>query len=152
MQLKILIAFTGVALLVIIFGCPEHGYVLHSMYETDMGSKPNLPLPNEKAPQVTTASETTIFEPNAGVISATIETPQHRHKLSLLSTPETPKTCRQELSPFSSRHSPETLSNVLLRPFTCFFYPAVFWGFTLSRCSLVLMDYWSFSRPRTDIL
>jgi hypothetical protein len=38
MQFKILISFTGLALLAIIFAYPEHTYVRPSIYKTDMAS------------------------------------------------------------------------------------------------------------------
>jgi predicted MFS family arabinose efflux permease len=48
MQFKILINFTGLALLVIIFACPEHGYVRPNIYETDMRSTDGLAGTYEK--------------------------------------------------------------------------------------------------------
>jgi hypothetical protein len=59
MQFKILIGFTGLALLAIIFACPEHAYVRPSIYETDMASTEGVAIVNEKNAEIATAVETT---------------------------------------------------------------------------------------------
>jgi len=58
MQFKILIGFTGLALLAIIFACPEHAYVRPSIYETDMISTEGVAIGKEKNSEMTSMAET----------------------------------------------------------------------------------------------
>lgn len=118
-QFNILIAFTGVALLAIIFACPETTYVRASVYDTDIRSVEGLANPKEKTLEVTTSDTS---NPVAQTNSSTVITSP---------TVEKPKTYWEELKPingFITRQSPLVL---LARPFACFLYPAVFWGFTV---------------------
>ena len=121
MQFKILIAFTAVALLVIILGCPEHGdYKRAAIYETDLSSTSALTevlekVSEDKKPQ---PSENSTVVPG---------TPPPKEEVAV----ERRKTYFQELMPFDRlvlRPNPLVLA---LRPFACFLYPAVFWGFTV---------------------
>ena len=95
-QFKILTAFTGVALLAIIFACPEHAYVRPSIYETDMASKdifesthqdknPKVPSTSE-ARRTTTDGAETKPEPNETIIATS-------------TSAEKPKTYWEELKP-----------------------------------------------------
>jgi MFS family permease len=110
MQFRILIAFTVVALLFVIFACPEHAYVRESALETDMladESDKQNPAEGRKVESSTaskTASET---------------------------TKETPRTYWEELKPFNGFVTLQNPLVLLARPFVCFLYPAVFWGFTV---------------------
>ncbi|KAL1968077.1 hypothetical protein VTN77DRAFT_2207 [Rasamsonia byssochlamydoides] len=101
MQFRILIAFTGLALLLIIFACPEHAYVRPQAYETDMADETENPK-------------------NAEGVESNAET-----------STEKPRTYWDELKPFNGLISRQNLLILLARPFACFLYPAVFWGFTV---------------------
>lgn len=109
MQFRILIAFTVVALVCIIFACPEHAYVREHALEIDM-------LANDSDGKTPVGGETDMTTSNKPRPEATTEVP---------------RTYLEELKPFNgfiTRQNPLTL---LARPFVCFFYPAVFWGFTV---------------------
>ncbi|KAH8651840.1 major facilitator superfamily domain-containing protein [Tricladium varicosporioides] len=112
MQFNILIAFTGIAFLVIIFCCPETTYNRPIIYETDVRSTEGLTTPeggtSEKA--VTTTSE---------------EAPE------IVVITEKPRTYWEELKPFNGLITRQNPLILLARPFACFLLPAVFWGFTV---------------------
>jgi hypothetical protein len=133
MQFKILIGFTGLALLAIIFACPEHTYVRPSIYETDMASTEGVAIVNEKNAEITTAVETTPpGTTGEGASKPAVETaPENGSTAAISTSTEIPKTYWEELKPFSGRHSNQNFLVLLARPFACFFYPAVFWGFTV---------------------
>ncbi|CZR56389.1 related to transporter protein HOL1 [Phialocephala subalpina] len=119
MGFNILIGFTGVALLAIIFACPETTYIRPEIYETDMRSTEGLATSQEKKSDTTTWE---IEESTAGgEVSNT--TP------SIIS--EKPRTYWQELKPFNGIYRRQNPLILLARPFVCFLYPAVFWGFTV---------------------
>ncbi|KAE8446563.1 hypothetical protein EG329_011895 [Mollisiaceae sp. DMI_Dod_QoI] len=120
MEFNILIAFTGLALLAIIFACPETSYVRSSIYETDMQSTLGLADPSEKKSGTTTTSE--IEESTSGP-----ESP----RLDISAAIEKPKTYWEELKPFNGFITRQNPLVLLARPFVCFLYPAVFWGFTV---------------------
>jgi MFS family permease len=107
MQFRILISFTGLALLAIIFACLEHTYVRPSIYETDMASTEGVAIVNEKNAETTTAVETTPpakTEEDASKPAA--ETARENGSTGATSTStEIPKTYWEELKPFSGRLS-----------------------------------------------
>ena len=111
MQFTILIAFTAVALVVIIAACPEHGnYQRAAIYDIDV-AKPRAPPTDQKEP--TEHQEIEVPSPTA---------PESADKK---------KTYLQELNPITRSKKTPNLFYLALRPFACFLYPAVFWGFTV---------------------
>ena len=130
MQFKILIAFTGLALLLIIFACPEHGgYNRAAIYETDVASTTGLADVSEKHSEKVSekVSEEKKTDPSENSSTVGAGPPTTTEEMST----EKPKTYFQELKPFDRlvlRPNPFILA---LRPFACFLYPAVFWGFTV---------------------
>ncbi|KUJ17693.1 MFS general substrate transporter [Mollisia scopiformis] len=118
MGFNIMIAFTGVALLAIVFACPETSYVRPSIYDTDMQSMEGIP--QEKKTEVTTASEI------EGSIAEYRNPP-----LVLDAVTEKPKTYWEELKPINGYITRQNPLKLLVRPFVCFLYPAVFWGFSV---------------------
>jgi Major Facilitator Superfamily len=120
MQFHILTAFTAVAFLVIFFACPETTYVRPIIYDTDMRSTEGL----AGSPEGTIEkSKTTTVE--------TINPTPSQSPVSSAITLEKPKTYWQELKLFYGRYSHQNPLVLLARPFACFLYPAVFWGFTV---------------------
>jgi hypothetical protein len=118
MQFKILIAFTGLALLVIVFFCPEHAYIRPSIYDTDMRSTEGLTGAHEKN-SVSNASETEVPSGENDTATPTLD------------SVEKPRTYWEELKPFNGFITRQNPLILLARPFACFVYPAVFWGFTV---------------------
>ena len=116
MQFHILIAFTALALLVIVFGCPEHGNCKRSaVFGTDKGI--TRPLEEErKSP--TQHQESGISAPTYPSSNTT-------------SDAEAKQSYPQQLRHFATVDKSQIIIVVAIRPFACFLYLAVFWGFTV---------------------
>jgi len=113
-QFKILSAFAGVAVLLIILFCPEHAYNRPVIFETDVASTENL---------TTTAGEKDPEE----TVKPIPQTEEERATESF----EKRNSYVQELKPFNGLVSRQNPFILAARPFACMLYPAVFWGFTV---------------------
>ncbi|KAL9108567.1 MAG: hypothetical protein Q9227_006653 [Pyrenula ochraceoflavens] len=114
-QFTILTAFTAVALLIIIFCCPEHGnYNRAAKFETDVITRWDM-TPERKDAQQEQVHE--IPPENARSSTEQGNTPR--------------KSYLQELAPISRQDCLPNILLLLIKPFACFMYPAVFWGFTV---------------------
>jgi hypothetical protein len=112
MQFYILIAFSGFALLSIIFACPETTYIRSSVYDTDIRSVEKLTGDKEETIEVTTTPES---KPAVTHVESTVVA---------LTVAEKPKTYLEELKPFSGLITRQNPIILLARPFACFLYPA----------------------------
>ena len=116
MQFYILIAFTAVALLAILFLCPEHGaYIRPAKYETDVVSRPDLRFEEKDSSNVSEGDRTQTHE-------ATSPASEREEK---------PRSYMSELALVSVVNKRQNIFLLAFRPFACFLYPAVFWGFTV---------------------
>jgi hypothetical protein len=123
MQFKIIAGFSGLAVLLILFACPEHTYNRAAVYETDVTSDDNLPA---------TSSEAIDSEKNDAIVEEADRTETGTPNSSTkVGTNETKKTFLQELRPFNGRFSNDNFFQLIARPFVCFCYPATIWAFLL---------------------
>jgi MFS family permease len=126
MQFRILIAFTVVALFFIIFACPEHAFIRDRTLETDILADASN---NQNATEGKEIESTTATETRPETMS------------------EVPRTYWEELKPFHGLVVHQNPLLLLARPFACFLYPAVFWGFTVGGLwSAWVSALWDFLR------
>lgn len=117
MQFYILIAFSSVALLLVLLACPEHGnYHRPQVYETDITASLLVDDNNDGS------EDGSKVQTSEKVVEATSPTSQ---------SPERRRTYWQELNPFSGFDKHQNPLVLAARPFVCMLYPAVFWGFTV---------------------
>ncbi|CAD6565385.1 MAG: hypothetical protein ASARMPREDX12_005798 [Alectoria sarmentosa] len=119
----IMTAFTAVALLLIFFAAPETSYNRPAIYETDLTSRDNLPITEERlaADAILTAKE-----PGSDISSAPADkeiTSVEMHK------DQSPRSYWQELLPIRGLETKDNPTVLLARFFTCGLYPAVIWSF-----------------------
>jgi MFS family permease len=115
-QFHILLPFTLVALILIVFACPEHAYVRDHNLDIDM----NADTPNE--------STTTENKEESGETTTIVES---RSSAGYEPTAEPRRSYWEELKPFNGLITRQNPLILLARPFACFLYPAVFWTFTV---------------------
>ena len=110
-------AFTAVALLMIFFAAPETSYSRSAIYETDITSRDNLPISEEKS--------------SADVIAPAVSTSLADKKDSSMKIhkAENPRSYWQELLPIRGLETKDNPLVLLARFFTCGLYPAVIWSF-----------------------
>ncbi|EMC93683.1 hypothetical protein BAUCODRAFT_76266 [Baudoinia panamericana UAMH 10762] len=115
-QFTIISAFTAVALVLILVAVPEHGnYYRPSIFETDTAAGGDAAVAavedDKKTPE-----EHTMEAPVAEDAR-----PKDEHV----------ETYLQQLRPITLPSKRPNLLALMLRPFICFMYPAVFWGFSV---------------------
>lgn len=129
MMFRILFAFTGLALIAIIFACPEHAYVRPTVFETDVNSTTDLASSEQEKNGQVVGSSTAESESGDNRDAAQ----GNRASPAVVSgvAEEKPLTYLEELKPFNGFITRQNPLVLLARPFACFLYPAVFWGFTV---------------------
>ena len=123
MNFWIMTAFTAVALLLIFFAAPETTYIRPAIYETDITSRENMPIKEEK---LAADSIATAKEPGSNISNAPADkemTSMDTHK------DQFPISYWQELLPIRGLETRDNPLVLLARLFTCGLYPAVIWSF-----------------------
>ena len=117
-QFKIISAFSGIALLLIIFACPEHTFVRDLVYETDVVTFEASVLSGAKSAATVDHGEKD--ENSADGLDASRQGDTDTGRV---------RAYFRELKPFNGTFSNQSPFILLARPFVCMLYPAVFWGF-----------------------